>query len=146
MVPIFTPIPFSCKIVTLSKSMSHSDISETKKIFPAPPSSSQGLMLALECHADIQANSSSQSGAKRLARLGGLGPSTPAALRPVMQPLVRTWIPDNRDDKRQQGRWQQVVELTSTFTLTCAPTFTAATMSLSVRGEFCILYRQCKLT
>ena len=116
--------------------MRRDDVKQVDDIFPAPPSTPRGVELRLTRRVKISAGGPHESAVEKMTYLGGLGPkSNPAeqaSLGLVVQPMQKTWIPDNENENRT-GKWKQETGFQSTFTLTCPPSFSTATMSIEVR-------------
>lgn len=138
LVPIFTPIPFKCNIVTMSKPMQRGDgTAEVETIFPAPPSKPQDIDFRLVRHVFLRANTWTENGNGKLASLGGLGSGGVPSEHLAVQLLDKVWVPESGDEKKQKGRWKQEVEIQSVFTLTCAPSFATDTMKVDVSDRAC---------
>lgn len=134
--PVFTPIPFTLNIVTVSKPMRREDIPQGEPIFPAPPLTPKGVTFKLERSVFVQVHAwRSDGNQSTVGHLGGLSPE-PAP--PHFYDAVRTeglekvWVPELGDEKKQKGTWKQEVNFLSNFQLACPPTFKSQTMGVDV--------------
>ena len=138
--PIFVAIPFTINIVTMSKLMKREDTQENEPIFPPPPRSLQGVEFKLVRQVSMVAGGWHETGTAKLADLGGFGPAAPESSQAVIEvPHIQladpVWIPERdskSDEKKQKGTWKQEVGFTSSFKLTCPPSFVSRTMSVNV--------------
>ena len=113
--------------------MQREDTSKDEAIFPAPPLTPQGIEFRLVRNVVVRASTWKDGGNDKLQYLGGLGPTSTPAESQALQvvPAEKTWISDSKDEK-QKGQWKQEVEFSSTFTLSCSPTFSTQTMTAGV--------------
>jgi len=116
--PLFTPIPFVIEVVTFSKSMKHGEISAAKPIWPAPPTTPQEVRFELRRNVHVRTRHLNWQGSQKVTSLGGFNGSAGTVEVSTQDP---EWVPSDTDGSR--GKWKQSTSFSSTFTLTCPPTF-----------------------
>ena len=118
--------------------MRRDDAKGDDDLFPAPPTTPQGVELRLVRRVFISAQTDKETGTDKMMYLGGLGPDSKpaehATLGLIIQPMEKVWIPEGGNEKKSKGVWKQEVNIQSTFTLTCPPSFAAETMRVDVRS------------
>ncbi|KAH9926845.1 hypothetical protein B0H21DRAFT_137373 [Amylocystis lapponica] len=123
--PLFTRIPFTLKIRTVSKPMKPEDTSDNKPIFPAPPAQPREVQFNLERRTHMQAREWSYTSGDSLPSIGGMGTSlTPCNV----EILEKIWRPTSDSGK---GVWVQETMFSSAILLKCPPTFRFDTISIS---------------
>lgn len=136
-IPIFTAIPFTLDIVTISKPMKHGDTPTDEPIFPAPPLNPETIELHLVRYVKLRARSWTEDGHDQIASLGGLGDDAHIARHAVLvDDREKVWAPlpgqDTVEEKKQKGSWKQQVTFRSSLSLACPPSFQSENMSVSV--------------
>jgi len=130
--PLSTPIPFRLVIVTTTKSLKLSEAptpftSYKEPLFPAPPTAASQIVLRLIRQIEIRAQCDRGRWKERVSSLGGMGdPSSLARLNENFQ--MRTeeplWIPrSEKTSKKDRGRWRRRVDIESSMTFSCPPSF-----------------------
>lgn len=136
--PVFVPIPFTVNIVTTTKPMHREDMPDNEPIFPVPPHNASELEFKLMRKVEIHAQGWKEKESQKVAFLGGLGSDSGGHSEdaPRVEVFDGVWIPDTghgkHDEKRHKGSWRQEARFKSTFVLTCPPSFTSKTLSVSV--------------
>ena len=143
--PIFTPIPITLHIATTSRPMRREDSQKNELIFPSPPLSIANIELNLVLSVFLKAGNWIEYGTEEIASLGGFGTSANASeSRGITIPRIhvteQSWIPElglsgKSDEKKQKGVWKQEASYTSTFQITCPPTFDSAGIDVRVRSS-----------
>ena len=116
-------------------------------VFPAPPNNPSTVEFELLRQVMVRTNQWTASGSETVLDLGGFGRSGPLAgggIGPRVDVMDKVWIPEGgadgkTDEKKQKGRWKQEVTFTSTFVITCSPTFVCPTLNNSVSVGACDL-------
>ncbi|PSR74839.1 hypothetical protein PHLCEN_2v9553 [Hermanssonia centrifuga] len=130
--PIFTPIPFTLNVVTVSKPMKREETPEGESVFPAPPLTPKGAEFRLERNVYVRThNWATTSDGNPVAVLGGLAPTAPNPKfydHVQVEGMEKVWLPALGDEKKQKGSWKQEVTFRSTFMLTCPPSFESPSM------------------
>ena len=128
---MFTSIPVSINIVTMSKHMHLDETPTDEPVFPAPPTKSGEIELNLRRKLSVKAHGYDESSTDdHVQVLGGLGADLPLDQYKNVQvrPSENMWIPSEGD----KGQWKQQATVTTSFRLYAPPTFETANMSISV--------------
>ncbi|KAL6306459.1 hypothetical protein BKA93DRAFT_729648 [Sparassis latifolia] len=115
--PLFTPIPFSIRIVSISKPMKRENTPEDKPIFPTPPQYPEEIQFELRRSVYVRAHAFDSRLGERAPFASGLTVDS-SSLESTR--LENVWIPS---DDKEKGTWKQEVTFSSKFVLRCPPTF-----------------------
>ncbi|KAH8082826.1 hypothetical protein BXZ70DRAFT_900966 [Cristinia sonorae] len=138
--PLFTPIPYTLRVVTVTKPMKKEE-EEKKPLFPAPPSQPGEVEFRLHRNVFLKAKVFEEDGDEKVTTLGGLETATSAAVSGVpvdVQVKEKVWTPSAKE--KHLGTWTQETTFRSAFLFKCPPTFEAENMhvkySIKVRIDF----------
>ncbi|TFY58227.1 hypothetical protein EVJ58_g6552, partial [Rhodofomes roseus] len=124
-IPLFASVPFELIIVTTSKSSKRTPGSESKPIWPAPPTRPEGVRLELRRTAYVQTSHLTWKQHDSLSLLGDLG-EPGKGLNVQVRPAAKEWLSINGT----KGRWRQQTTFSSSFNLACPPSFKFPTLSV----------------
>ncbi|KAI0087761.1 hypothetical protein BDY19DRAFT_953056 [Irpex rosettiformis] len=135
--PVFTSIPYTLTIMTLSKLVKHEDKPTDETPFPLPPRNPHEVSFWLESDVFMKTKSwTAYRNDNFIAHLGGLGPRK--GLSKTKDSTVdvelqeKVWIPEG-EEKDERGRWKQEVTFRSTLRFDCTPSFESETLNLRYR-------------
>jgi len=131
--PLFTPIPITLQVTTLTKQMKFDESGEnaSEAMFPAPPLHAKEVDFSLRRYYHLNAQEWTASGSETVSYLGGMGKEANGQDAVIIENAGKIWIP-SEDDKRV-GSWKQEVTMRSKIELKWTPTF--ETRIFSVRHQ-----------
>ncbi|KAH9932868.1 uncharacterized protein B0H18DRAFT_984356 [Fomitopsis serialis] len=125
---LFAAVPFTLTVVTTSKSCKRTP--EKKPMWPAPPDKPEDVRVELRRTAYVRTSHLTWTQNDRLSLLGNLGEAGKG--KDVQTVLAeKEWLPINGMDLK--GKWRQRTSFSSTFSLSCPPSFHFPTLSVEVR-------------
>ncbi|TCD61739.1 hypothetical protein EIP91_007988 [Steccherinum ochraceum] len=141
MYPLFTPIPYTLRVTTISKPMKkdEADRKPNKPIFPSPPTKPTDVQFHLVRQIWLKAQWFTATGEESVTALGGMQTVASAVEsgQPVdVQVRDRDWIPSETD--KNTGTWLQETTFSSAFVLTCPPTFSMELIRLKYALQFTV--------
>ena len=144
-VPLFTPIPYTLRIVTRTKQMRKDDADQKsqKLLFPSPPTRLCDVQFYLKRHLVMKAHLFTTKCKEKATDLGAVDntSSNNANGMPVAVEIKeRDWVPSDADEN--VGTWLQESTFRSAFTLTCVPSFETETLQIKVRSRSFLAQRR----
>ncbi|KAH9950292.1 hypothetical protein B0H21DRAFT_566041 [Amylocystis lapponica] len=122
--PLFTPIPYSMKVITFSKTMRRTDACRDKAIFPAPPLHPREIEFFLRRSTNICAQAWEVSSGERVHCLGSMCDRNSAV---HVSNAEKVWIA--LSDDPEKGMWKQEATFSHAIELKCSPTFRMDTIT-----------------
>lgn len=137
MYPLFTPIPYTLRITTITKPMKKDEVDKMpqKPLFPTPPNRPSEVQFRLRRYIWLKAHWFTAVGDEDVTALGGLeiAASAPASNQSVDVRIGdKEWIPSESD--KNMGTYLQETTFASAFSFTCPPTFRTDIMRVNVRN------------
>ncbi|KAH9948266.1 hypothetical protein B0H21DRAFT_249280 [Amylocystis lapponica] len=124
--PLFTRIPFSIKVMSMSKPMKQNSASEDKPTWPAVPILPKDVNFELRHRVHIRVDAFKTTFRERIGYVGGMGNSNSGDAAVVVDTPEKVWVPSEGDG--ETGSWKQETTFTSSIEFKCSPTFTCETM------------------
>lgn len=128
--PLFTPIPYILRIITVTKPQKYDpdDQTSSEPLFPAPPTHPNEIDFRLNRHVFLRSGLHSAGHEDHIADLGGMGKhSTGQGV--TVHVNERKWMPKADED---EGSWLQESTMQGALVLTHSPGFETNQMTLHV--------------